>query len=99
MISSPNVGTTMSVCSVLSMPRPRKLVVVVVEPCVKICVSEDGEAGDDWIVKSCAKRLRAVDLPAGLVLELSASDNVSRDKDDGRDENKHCDHHGDHNQA
>ena len=54
---------------------------------MKICVSEDGEAGDDRVVKSCAKRLRAVDLPAGLVLELSGGDDYHGDDndDDGDD--------------
>ena len=30
---------------------------------------------------------------------VPASDNVSRDKDDGRDENEHRDQHGDHDQT
>ena len=41
------------------------------QPCVKIGVSEDGEAGDDWIVEGGAQGLRSVDLPASLVLQLS----------------------------
>ena len=34
-----------------------------------------------------------------MVTMVPASDNVSRDKDDGRDENEHRDQHGDHDQT
>jgi len=81
------------------MPGPSKLVVVVVESCVKISVSEDGEAGDDWVVESGAQGLRSVDLPSSLVLELPACDDVSGDEDDGGDEHQHRDHQGHHKQT
>ena len=38
---------------------------------MKIGVSEDGEAGDDRVVKGGAQGLRTVDLPASLILQLS----------------------------
>ena len=52
-------------------------------PCVKIGVSEDGEAGDDWIVESGAQGLRSVDLSASLVLELPEKTKLMRIMDSG----------------
>ena len=37
---------------------------------MKIGISEDGEASDDWIVQSRPQRLGSVDLTSGLVLKL-----------------------------
>ena len=50
---------------------------------MKISVSEDGEAGDDWIVESGAQGLRSVDLPSSLVLELPEKTKLMRLMDSG----------------
>ena len=50
---------------------------------MKISVSEDGEAGDDWVVESGAQGLRSVDLPSSLVLELPEKTKLMRLMDSG----------------
>ena len=59
------------------------LVSTIYRPCVKIGVSEDGEAGDDWVVESGAQGLRSVDLPSSLVLELPEKTKLMRLMDSG----------------
>merc|ERR1719350_1135007 len=69
----------MSAGCILTMPRPSKLVVVVVESCMKIGVSEDREASNDWIVESRPQRLRsALELLLLLALDLMARDVLTK---------------------